>query len=77
MAPAYVNFFLDRYTPAYRAELDHFVTGIEDGTPFSPGFDDGRAALVLADAVVEGLRTGTTVQVSAISGSPPPARTRG
>ena len=61
VAPPYFHFFLDRYTPAYRAELDHFVTAIEKGTPFSPGFADGRAALVLADAANESLRTGTTV----------------
>ncbi len=64
VAPPYVNFFLDRYTPAYRAELDHFVTAIETGTPFSPGFVDGRSALVLADAANESLRTGATVEVT-------------
>ncbi|MTD13227.1 inositol 2-dehydrogenase [Nakamurella sp. YIM 132087] len=64
VAAPYLNFFLDRYTPAYRAEMDHFVTGIENGTPFSPGFDDGRAALALADAGVESLRTGATVRVA-------------
>ena len=62
-ASPYVNFFLDRYTPAYRAEMDHFVTAIETGAPFSPGFDDGRAALVLADAANQSLLTGTTVAV--------------
>jgi myo-inositol 2-dehydrogenase/D-chiro-inositol 1-dehydrogenase len=62
-APPYHAFFLDRYTPAYRAEMDAFVTGVERGTPFSPGFADGRAALVLADAANESLRTGRVVQV--------------
>ena len=61
--PPYHNFFLDRYTPAYRAELDHFVTGVEQGGALSPGFADGRAALVLADAANESLRTGATVKV--------------
>lgn len=64
VAAPYFNFFLDRYTPAYRAELDHFITAIENGTPFSPGFDDGRAALVLADAANESLRSGRTVEVA-------------
>jgi myo-inositol 2-dehydrogenase/D-chiro-inositol 1-dehydrogenase len=63
VAAPYVNFFLDRYTPAYRAEMDHFVTSIETGSAPSPGFADGRAALVLADAANESLRTGTTVTV--------------
>ena len=63
VAAPYANFFLDRYTPAYRAELDHFVTSVENGTVPSPGFGDGRAALVLADAANESLRTGTEVEI--------------
>jgi myo-inositol 2-dehydrogenase/D-chiro-inositol 1-dehydrogenase len=62
-AAPYLNFFLDRYTVAYRAELDHFVTAIEKGTRPEPGFADGRAALVLADAANESLRTGGVVRV--------------
>jgi len=62
-AAPYYNFFLERYTPAYRAELDHFITAIEQGIAPSPGFADGRAALVLADAANESLRTGATVRV--------------
>jgi myo-inositol 2-dehydrogenase / D-chiro-inositol 1-dehydrogenase len=61
--PPYLNFFLDRYRSAYRAELDHLVTCIEQGTAPSPGFADGRAALVLADAANESLRTGRTVRI--------------
>jgi len=64
VAPPYHNFFLDRYTPAYRAELDHFVTSIETESVPDPGFGDGRAALVLADAANESLRTGSTVKVA-------------
>ena len=63
VAAPYFTFFLDRYTPAYRAELDHFVTAVENGTVPSPGFGDGRAALVLADAANESLHTGATVAV--------------
>jgi len=62
-APEYLNFFLDRYTPAYRAELDHLITGMEQGSQPTPGFADGREALALADAALESLRTGQTVQV--------------
>ncbi|MCE3551510.1 inositol 2-dehydrogenase [Pseudonocardia sp. RS11V-5] len=63
VAAPYHNFFLDRYTPAYRAEMDHFVTAVETGSVPSPGFGDGRAALVLAEAANESLRTGSTVKV--------------
>jgi len=64
-APPYLNFFLDRYTPAYRAELDHLVSCVEQGKPPSPGFADGRAALVLADAANESMKTGRAVRVTA------------
>jgi myo-inositol 2-dehydrogenase/D-chiro-inositol 1-dehydrogenase len=56
VAPPYHNFF--------RAEMDAFVTGTEQGTAFDPGFADGRAALVLADAANESLRSGATVKVA-------------
>jgi myo-inositol 2-dehydrogenase/D-chiro-inositol 1-dehydrogenase len=62
-APGYLNFFLDRYTPAYRAELDHLITAIGQGSQPSPGFADGREALALADAAVESLSTGRAVTV--------------
>ena len=66
VAAPYHNFFLDRYTPAYRAEMDHLVTSVETGSAPSPGFADGRAALVLADAANESLRTGATVKVARV-----------
>ena len=62
-APPYLNFFLDRYAAAYRAELDHLISCVEQGTAPSPGFADGRAALVLADAANESLKTGRAVRI--------------
>ncbi|HEU5390977.1 MAG TPA: inositol 2-dehydrogenase [Streptosporangiaceae bacterium] len=64
-APPYLNFFLDRYSSAYRAELGHLVSCVEQGKPPSPGFADGRAALVLADAANESMKTGQAVRVTA------------
>jgi myo-inositol 2-dehydrogenase / D-chiro-inositol 1-dehydrogenase len=62
-ASEYLNFFLDRYTAAYRAELDHLITSMEQGSQPSPGFADGRKALALADAAIESLQTGRTVRL--------------
>ena len=62
-AAPYLNFFRQRYGTTYPAELDHFLTAVEDGTPPEPSFADGRAALVLADAANESLRTGRGVRV--------------
>jgi hypothetical protein len=58
--PAALQALLER---ADRAEMEHFATTIETGSTPSPGFTDGRAALVLADAANESLRTGMTVKV--------------
>ena len=62
-ADPYEPFFLERYAAAYRHELDHFVDAIRTGIPCSPGFEDGMAALVLADAAAESAATGKTVSV--------------
>ena len=62
-AAPYLNFFLDRYATAYRAELDHLVICMEQGLPPSPDFADGRAALVLADAATESMKTGRAIRV--------------
>ncbi|WP_203568622.1 inositol 2-dehydrogenase [Aestuariimicrobium ganziense] len=57
-----LDFFLQRYMPAYRAELDHFVSAVEQGVAPSPDFTDGREALALAEAANESLRTGCVVK---------------
>ncbi|WP_457974842.1 inositol 2-dehydrogenase [Arthrobacter sp. D1-17] len=62
-ADPYLPFFLERYAAAYRSELDHFVQAVHAGTPCSPGFDDGMAALILADAAAESAATGRTVPI--------------
>jgi myo-inositol 2-dehydrogenase/D-chiro-inositol 1-dehydrogenase len=63
-APPYLPFFLQRYAQAYRSELDAFVTSLRSGVPCSPTFDDGLAALVLANAAAESAVTGKTVAIS-------------
>ena len=60
------NFFLERYADAYRLELQAFAAAIRTGTQPSPGFSDGVAALVLAEAALESASTGRTVQVQQI-----------
>jgi myo-inositol 2-dehydrogenase/D-chiro-inositol 1-dehydrogenase len=48
--PPYQNFFLERYAEAYAAELHEFVRLVRGEPSTSPTFEDGRAALLLADA---------------------------
>jgi myo-inositol 2-dehydrogenase/D-chiro-inositol 1-dehydrogenase len=59
-----LNFFLERYMPAYKAEFAEFVTAIAEDREPSVGFADGRAALVLAEAAIESVATGKAVRVT-------------
>ncbi len=57
-------FFIERYEEAFTREIDAFVDSVERGVKPSPGFDDGRRALRVADAAEESRRSGRTVRVS-------------
>ena len=45
-----LNFFLERYAGAYRAELDAFIAAVQSGAAPSPSGEDGLKANLLADA---------------------------
>ena len=40
--------FMERFRPAYRAELEGFLRSVRDGTPSLCGGEDARRALVVA-----------------------------
>lgn len=54
--PALQNFFIERYKAAFSAEIDAFIEAVEKGTPPEVGFEDGRLALVLAEAALKSLK---------------------
>jgi len=58
-----LNFFLERYEQAYRAELLAFATAVADGRPMPVTPQDGVQALRLADAALESSQTGHAVTV--------------
>jgi len=58
-----LNFFLERYLPAFKNELDEFVQAIKADRAPAVGFADGRAALVLAEAAAQSVATGSVVKV--------------
>jgi len=60
---AFQTFFLERYSQAYSAELEAFLVAVRGGEMTSPGYEDGRAALLLADAAGVSAREGRTVRV--------------
>ncbi len=60
----YQNFFLQRYMDSYFNELAAFVAKIDGQDSKSPTFEDGRAALILANAALESAQTGKSVSVT-------------
>ncbi|WP_102157284.1 inositol 2-dehydrogenase [Zhihengliuella halotolerans] len=71
--PPYQDFFLERYAEAYAAELDAFIALVRGEKSDSPTYEDGRAALLLADAAQRSATGGGTVAVdlgfSAVAGA--------
>lgn len=65
-AAPYQFFFIERYTEAFMAEISAFIDAIENGTEPEVGFEDGRRALILAEAAYLSLREQRMVQVSEI-----------
>lgn len=59
----YSEFFLERYAISYRRELDLLFSSIREGSLRNPSFEDGRAALILANAALESAQTGKVVDV--------------
>ena len=61
-APIYPN-FAERYREAYRAQLEHFADVLHGRASAQVGYADGVAALVLAEACQESVRTGAPVRL--------------
>ena len=66
-AAPYQLFFIERYREAFLAELDAFVDAVETGTQPEAGFEDGRRALILAEAAYMSCRERRLVRVSEIA----------
>jgi myo-inositol 2-dehydrogenase/D-chiro-inositol 1-dehydrogenase len=61
-----LNFFIDRYAEAFAAEISAFVDAVEKRTAPEVGFEDGRRALLLAEAAIRSATEGRTVRTSEI-----------
>lgn len=61
-----MNFFIDRYATAFAAEISAFVDAVETGVAPEVGFEDGRLALVLAEAALKSATEGRIVAVGEI-----------
>ena len=60
-------FFIERYSESFVAELNAFVESVETGKPTKVGFEDGRQALILAEAAYLSLKEKRFVKVNEIS----------
>ena len=58
-----LHFFLERYAEAYARELDAFVSAVTERRPMPVGAEDGRRALVLAEAALASLQSGRAERV--------------
>ena len=58
-----LHFFLERYADAYRIELAAFISAVLHKTPVPVGAEDGRRALVLAEAANASLASGKPVRL--------------
>jgi myo-inositol 2-dehydrogenase/D-chiro-inositol 1-dehydrogenase len=56
-----LNFFIERYREAFDAEIEAFVNSVTQGSAPVVGFEDGRQALVLAEAALKSVETGRSV----------------
>ena len=65
-AEPYQFFFLERYQEAFMAEIDGFVDCVERGAQPLATFEDGRRALVLAEAAYISMREQRLVKVSEV-----------
>jgi myo-inositol 2-dehydrogenase/D-chiro-inositol 1-dehydrogenase len=65
-AQPYLHFFIERYREAFNAEIDDFVDAIENGRQPSVVFEDGRLALVLAEAAIKSVAERRVVSISEI-----------
>jgi myo-inositol 2-dehydrogenase/D-chiro-inositol 1-dehydrogenase len=59
-------FFLERYMPAYAAEWAGFVEAVNSGNPLPVTLDDGVAALAMAEAAAQSIRTGGPVSIASL-----------
>ena len=58
-----LHFFIERYSEAYFNQVNAFVDAVEQGGAAAPSFEDGRRALILANAAGESLETERSVKV--------------
>jgi myo-inositol 2-dehydrogenase/D-chiro-inositol 1-dehydrogenase len=65
-AAPYLHFFIERYVEAFSAEIGTFADAVERGVTPEVGFEDGRRALMLAEAAIKSIAERRIVSVEEI-----------
>lgn len=66
IAEPYLYFFIERYEQSFNAEIASFADAIATGCPTEVTFEDGRRALILAEAAYRSRAEGRAVKVSEV-----------
>ena len=56
-------FFIERYLQSYKDQFNHFIESIKLNKKPSVSFEDGRRALIIANAAYESFENGKTVDI--------------
>ncbi len=59
-----LHFFIERYEQAYRDQFNHFIESIKNNNKPSVGFEDGRNALLIANAAYESNKQKKTIEIN-------------
>ncbi len=57
-------FFIERYTQAYKDQFNHFIECIKNNIKPSVTFEDGRNALIIANAAYESHKQKKTIEIT-------------
>ena len=63
-ATPYLDFFIERYQEAFMAEIGAFARSVRDGAEPEVSFEDGRRALILAEAAYRSIAERRSVAAS-------------
>ena len=59
-----LHFFIERYTQAYKDQFNHFIECIKNNIKPSVTFEDGRNALIIANAAYESHKQKKTIEIT-------------
>ena len=59
-----LDFFITRYDEAYKKQLENFLDCVINNKPTSVNFEDGRSALIIANAAYESMEYKKSIKIN-------------